>query len=86
MKVLTSAELAVMSESERAKAIAEFAGTGPGREMEPSSIELRIRAYEVRYATSSAELPGKLREGRMQADADIAMWVLLLSVRLRLER
>ncbi len=77
MRLLLS-DLAKMSKQARDKALGELVRAAKTNEGGSPEIRNRIRAFEIRYEMTSAEMRRRFADGRISDTADISRWLLYL--------
>jgi len=79
---LKQSALAGMLADEKRDALAELARAARRKPNgEVAELEGRIAAYELRYEMKSATMRERFAKGAMPDTADVAQWLMLLSIR-----
>ena len=79
---IRTSELTTMTTSEQLAVLSRLAKEARSPSYEAlTALEARIRAFELRYEMSSADLKAKLGSGAIKETAEIAEWLFLLDSR-----
>lgn len=81
MNKLTLSELRGAGDEERSRKLSELVEDARSpRNGQARDIDARLRAYEIQYGMTSEEMRAKFRAGKQEDTADIARWLMLLSI------